>query len=268
MIGAYRTRDLSRRLLHHRATPSARSVRAASRLSPRSSSRHVLPQTVTSGTGPSSHRRSHALASAVVVRGCRRGASANSSSSAAGGKFKSEEEKLEYLRTADKTLQRYEEARQKFKRGEFPRQQAGSSQGGASSAKSLVQAGIVGAFVVAFLATPLLGKRIATDEEFRSKWIPAWYDFTVKKPENPWTREELHEQMVRVQKDLRERAIRGEFTKERLDEMRKSFEYHKFPGREDGQGASVPGPDESSATPAGWDRVHPGIDSDSDVNED
>jgi hypothetical protein len=179
---------------------------------------------------------------------------------------------LEYLRQADKTLQRYEEARQMYKRGEFPRQQArSSSYGGASSssAKNLAQMGILGVFIVAFMATPLVGKKIATDEEFRSRWIPSWYDFTVKKPENPWTREELHEQMVRVQKDLRERAIRGEFTKEKLEEMRKSFEYHKFPGRDDIKGAAA-GSDKSSSSssrPEGWDRIHPGIESDSDVNE-
>jgi hypothetical protein len=178
------------------------------------------------------------------------------------GKFRSEDEKLAYLREANRTLQKYEDARQLFKLGKLKGQQGGSSERKASSTANFVQIGVLSVFVVAFMTTPFIGKKIATDEEFRAKWVPSWYDYTVKKPENPWTREELHEQMLRVQKDLRERAIRGEFTKEKLEEMRQTLEYHHLPGRADMKAPS------NKKVPKGWDRIHPGVDNDSDVNED
>jgi hypothetical protein len=176
-------------------------------------------------------------------------------------KFKSEEEKLAYLREANRTLQKYEDARQLFKLGKLKGQQRESERKSSSSA-NFAQIGVICVFIVSFMATPFLGKKIATDEEFRAKWIPSWYDYTVKKPENPWTREELHEQMLRVQKDLRERAIRGEFTEEKIQEMRQTLEYHHLPGRADMQAPS------NKKVPEGWDRIHPGVESDSEVNED
>jgi hypothetical protein len=97
--------------------------------------------------------------------------------------------------------------------------------------------------------TPFLGRRIAQDKEFRDKYIPAWYDFTLKKPQHAWTRQEIHEQIVQVQKELHERAIRGDFTEDKLDNMRRHF-------------ANRP-PEEH-----GWDLLHPGIDEDDDVFDD
>lgn len=43
-----------------------------------------------------------------------------------------------------------------------------------------------------------------------------WYDFRVRAPASAWTRQELHEQVVEVEREMRERAIRGEFTSEKL----------------------------------------------------
>ena len=72
----------------------------------------------------------------------------------------------------------------------------------------------------AFIASPILGKKIAQDAEFREKYVPSWYDFRVKASESAWTRQELHEQIVSVEKDIRERAIRGDFTPEKLEELK------------------------------------------------
>lgn len=112
---------------------------------------------------------------------------------------------------------------------------------------TLIQAGILILFLGAFFATPFIGKRIAIDPEFREKYIPSWYDFTIPQPENPWTRQELHEQMVAVEKHLMHRAAKGDFTDEKL------------------KGLEVSLRDEREKT---WDRLHPGIDDDEDVNDD
>lgn len=113
------------------------------------------------------------------------------------------------------------------------------------------QAALVGSFLAAFIAAALLGRRIAKDADFREKYIPAWYDFSIEKPEKAWTRQELHEQLVEVQRDLHERAIRGEFTPEKLEEMRRHF-------------AGVDPEDDEH----GWGKLHPGVDDDEDVEDD
>jgi hypothetical protein len=104
---------------------------------------------------------------------------------------------------------------------------------------------------VTFVCSPFLGRRIAQDEEFRKSFIPSWYDFTLTKPEHAWTRQELHEQMVELQRELHERAIRGDFTPEKLDEMRRHFE----------------GVDPKEDT-HGWGKLHPGVDDDEDLEDD
>lgn len=107
----------------------------------------------------------------------------------------------------------------------------------------------VGSFLASFILTPFLGKRIATDENFRAV-VPSWYDFSLSKPASAWTRQELHEQLVEVQKDLHERAIRGEFSPEKLESMRRHF-------------AGVDPDDDEH----GWGRLHPGVDDDEDVED-
>jgi hypothetical protein len=108
----------------------------------------------------------------------------------------------------------------------------------------------VGSFLATFILTPFLGKKIATDEGFR-KLVPSWYDFSLSKPESAWTRAELHEQLVEVQRDLHERAIRGEFSPEKLEHMRRHF-------------AGV-NPDDEDVN--GWGKLHPGVDDDEDIED-
>ena len=103
-----------------------------------------------------------------------------------------------------------------------------------------------------FILTPFWGKRIATDPEFQ-KLVPSWYNFSLERPQSAWTRRELHEQLVQVQHDLHERAIRGEFTPEKLEEMRRHF------GSEH--------PLDKEAHDRGWDRLHPGVDDDEDIED-
>eukprot|EP00543_Licmophora_paradoxa_P006119 CAMPEP_0202443700 /NCGR_PEP_ID=MMETSP1360-20130828/2887_1 /ASSEMBLY_ACC=CAM_ASM_000848 /TAXON_ID=515479 /ORGANISM="Licmophora paradoxa, Strain CCMP2313" /LENGTH=158 /DNA_ID=CAMNT_0049059443 /DNA_START=114 /DNA_END=590 /DNA_ORIENTATION=+ len=113
-----------------------------------------------------------------------------------------------------------------------------------------IQALILGSFLAAFVMTPFLGHRIATDEDFRKRLVPSWYDFSIEKPKSAWTRAELHEQLVQVQSDLHERAIRGEFTPEKLEEMRRHFD----------------GVDPKNDK-HGWGKLHPGVDDDEDVED-
>jgi hypothetical protein len=108
----------------------------------------------------------------------------------------------------------------------------------------------VSTFLVAFLATPFLGKRIAEDEEFRKKYIPSFYDFAIERPKNAWTREELHEQIVQLKTELHERAIRGDFTPEKLELMRRNFS--QADARDD---------------PNGWNKLHPGIEDDEEIED-
>jgi hypothetical protein len=86
--------------------------------------------------------------------------------------------------------------------------------------------------LLAFIATPFLGHKIATDEDFR-KMIPGWYDFALEKPKSAWTRAEMHEMIVKRQRELHERAIRGEFSKEKLEEMRRQFKELASPLEDD-----------------------------------
>ena len=41
-----------------------------------------------------------------------------------------------------------------------------------------LQMALAASFVTVFLATPLIGRKIAQDEEFRKKYVPAFYDYT------------------------------------------------------------------------------------------
>jgi hypothetical protein len=74
---------------------------------------------------------------------------------------------------------------------------------------------LLGLFISFFL-----GRKIGTDKEFRSNYVPSWFNFSVDHDESAITREELHEQMVRSQIELHERAIRGDFSPENLALLR------------------------------------------------
>jgi len=86
-----------------------------------------------------------------------------------------------------------------------------------------MQLTLLGAFLAAFAGAVALGRKIALDDDFRGKYVPSWYDFSIKKPKSEFTRDERHESLVNMQIDLHQRAIRGEFTPERLEQMRQRF---------------------------------------------
>lgn len=113
-----------------------------------------------------------------------------------------------------------------------------------------LQLGLGMSLLCAFLLTPFLGRKIAYDKEFREKYIPKWYDYTLEKPKNAWSREELQQQVMALQKQLHERAIRGEFTPEKLDKMRRTM--HKKPELEEH---------------AHFAQLHPGVDDDEEVED-
>ena len=174
--------------------------------------------------------------------------------------FKNAAERHEYLKAANAEMERYHHARERFRQGKLKSQNGGRATESSGFSTGMIQLGVVGLFLVAFMATPLIGKKIAQDEEFRNTWVPSWYDFTVPKPDNPWTREELHEQMVAVQREIRERAIRGEFSPDKLEELQKTLEgQYALPHR-----ANMP----KSAIRKEWGRIHPGVEEGEDVNED
>lgn len=102
-----------------------------------------------------------------------------------------------------------------------------------------------------FIITPFLGRKIALDEEFKQKYIPDWYDYSIERPKNAWTKEELHQQVMILQKQLHERAIAGEFTPEKLEEMRRNLPIK--PEREEY---------------AHFAKLHPGVDDDEELEDD
>lgn len=157
------------------------------------------------------------------------------------------------MKDANAQMKKYHDARELKKQGKL------INLNGRRGPENLTafQAGLALAFLLTFLATPFIGKRIAQDEEFREKWVPAWYDFTVKQPKNAWTREELHEQMLLAQQEIRNRAIAGDFAPDKLNELQDAFQSH-YPHR-----AGV----DRTKIPAGWDRIHPGLDDDEELNE-
>jgi hypothetical protein len=170
------------------------------------------------------------------------------------------------LKDANAQMQKYHETRELMKQGKLKNLNSKNQQ---SNSATATQAGIMVVFLIAFMSTPFLGKKIAQDEEFRKKYIPAWYDYTVKRPENPWTRDELHEQMLQVQHDIHTRAIAGEFTPEKLQALQNAMQspnssssaalddlYH--PHR---QGL------DRSKIPKEWDMVHPGLAADEELDE-
>ena len=115
----------------------------------------------------------------------------------------------------------------------------------------LIQLTALSTFLCAFLITPFLGRKIAYDEDFRKKYIPSWYDYSLEKP-HAWTRQELHEQMIQLQNELHDRAIAGEFTPENLAKMKD--DRRLFQGKE--------------KTEHGWENLHPNVDDDEDIEEE
>ncbi|GKY92208.1 hypothetical protein MPSEU_000192000 [Mayamaea pseudoterrestris] len=187
-----------------------------------------------------------------VVNATRRRFLSDQNSTTTQPRFKTAADQQAYLRQANSKMKEYHETRELMRQGKL-KSKPNDAKGPQRQFMAQAQFAVVGVFLVAFLSTPFLGRKIATDAAFREKWVPKWYDFTVKKPEQAWTRQELHEQAVAIQRDIRERAIRGEFTPEKLDELRSSIQGMEYPHRENLDRSQVP---------KEWDRVHPNLDDD------
>lgn len=161
---------------------------------------------------------------------------------------------MEILRKADATMKTYHDARLAKLRGELPSKQKNKERG-----INPLQVAVIGLFLVGFAASPFLGKKIATDKEFREKYIPAWYDFTIKRPTSEMTREEVHEQILQLQKEIRGRAIAGDFSDEKIAKMRRYMD-----GLDpDNNKEFNPANDEHA-----WSKLHPGVSDDEDVEEE
>ena len=142
------------------------------------------------------------------------------SATAAKSRMVLEAERQAYLRDANEQMKLYHDTRERMRLGQLTNINAhlGPSNAGKT------QAAVAVLFLAVFFATPFLGRKIAHDDEFRQRWIPKWYDYTVQKPENPWSRDELHEQFLAVQMHLRERAIKGDFAPEKLEKLQSQLE--------------------------------------------
>lgn len=90
-----------------------------------------------------------------------------------------------------------------------------------------------------------------------STTITTRYDFTIKKPTSELTREEVHDQILQLQKEIRARAIKGDFTDEKLAKMRRYMD-GLDPSKE-----FSPDNDEHA-----WSKLHPGVEDDEDVEEE
>jgi len=167
----------------------------------------------------------------------------------------SPEERDAAVRHANKAMKGYTQTRILAKQGKLPSKNRPKSH--AHQSATAIQFSIFISLAIAFIVSPILGKKIATDEEFREKYIPSWYDFRVKPPKSAWTRQELHDQIVEVERDMRERAIRGDFSPEKLDELKSNLQPRSDLSKED----------LALAKKYGWGSIHPGVDPD-DYDED
>jgi len=127
---------------------------------------------------------------------------------------------MEYILKVNSKMEDYHRARDMMKSGKLKNKNYYRKEDGSVVAAQL---GIAALFLVAFTATPFLGRKIAQDEEFREKYIPSWYDYTIKK-ERGWTRDEINAQMMQVEMNVRRRAAAGEFAPEKLQALQKRLE--------------------------------------------
>eukprot|EP00980_Cylindrotheca_fusiformis_P029694 scaffold23728_cov108-Cylindrotheca_fusiformis.AAC.1 len=163
-------------------------------------------------------------------------------------------ERDEAIREANKTMKGYVETRILAKQGKLRKRGASEK----TQNDSKIQLSLLVSLAAAFIASPILGKKIAQDEDFRKKYVPDWYDFRVPAPTSAWTRQELHEQLVEVERDMRERAIKGEFTPEKLNDLKRQMQPR----------SDLTSEDLHYAEKYGWGRIHPGIDEDEDDEDD
>jgi hypothetical protein len=166
------------------------------------------------------------------------------------------EEREAAVNHANQAMKGYVETRILAKQGKLKSKGRGRSE--QHKSETAIQLSLLISLGLAFIVSPILGRKIAVDEEFRKKYVPDWYDFRVKPPKSAWTREELHHQIIEVEKDMRERAIRGDFTPEKLEEMRRRMQPRSDLSQED----------IDMAKKYGWGAIHPGIDPDDDDDDD
>ena len=159
-----------------------------------------------------------------------------------------EEEREAAINHANKAMKGYVETRILAKQGKLKSKGRGPSESHKSA--NAIQLSLFITLGLAFIVSPILGRKIAEDDEFREKYVPEWYDFRVKPSPSAWTREELHNQIVEVERDMRERAIRGEFTPEKLEELKRSMQPR----------SDLSDEDIDMAKKYGWGAIHPGID--------
>lgn len=183
----------------------------------------------------------------------RKNLSSNSGTSSTGKTAETAAEEAarqQVLHDANQTMKKYHDARLAKLRGELPSKQR------PERGMNPSQLAIFGVFLVGFILSPFLGKKIAQDKEFREKYIPAWYDFTIKRPTSEMTREQVHEQILQLQKEIRARAIAGDFTDAKITKMRRSMD-----GAEEHADFN-PNNDEHA-----WSKIHPGENVDDEEDE-
>jgi len=165
------------------------------------------------------------------------------------------EERNDAVRHANKAMKGYTQTRILAKQGKLVSKNRRQSKEYESA--NAIQFSLFLSLGLAFIISPILGRKIAHDEKFREKYVPEWCDFRIKPPKSAWTRQELHDQIVDVERDMRERAIRGDFTPEKLEELKRTLEPRSDLSTED----------TAMAKKYGWGAIHPGLDPD-DYDDD
>ena len=170
------------------------------------------------------------------------------------------EERNDAIRHANEVMQGYVQTRILAKQGKLkskrpPREET------LSGRQHAVQMGLLASLLIAFVASPFLGRKIAQDKEFRENYVPKWMDFSVKEPpaSSQYTRQEMHEQMLALDKELHERARRGEFSPENLKKIRHKLQHPLA--------RNVSDEDVAMAEKYGWNKIHPGLGDDEDEDD-
>jgi len=162
----------------------------------------------------------------------------------------SAEERDDAVRHANKAMKGYTQTRILAKQGKLPSKNRRQSEEHQSA--NAIQFSLFISLGLAFIISPILGRKIAHDDEFREKYVPDWYDFRVKPPKSAWTRQELHDQIVDVERDMRERAIKGDFKPEKLEALKQTLQPR----------SDLSSEDIAMAKKYGWGAIHPGVDPD------
>jgi small subunit ribosomal protein S25e len=191
----------------------------------------------------------------------------------------------ENIRKTHETLQAYAEARILKKQGKLPPKRDYYNRSKTQSQMRL-QRNIAIGMVLALLTSPFIGKKVATDDDFRRQYVPTWLlplplrerdaafynnnnhnpnhtntnnggdddsTTTTRSSTSEITREELHERMAQLQHDLHVRALRGDFAPEKLQTLREKRARSRLSKA-----------DMDLAEKYNWGRLHPEEDDDDD----